>query len=90
MQREMEIVSYVRHGGIVVLSLIAVTQVVVCVVFCWRARKVKEISWLPKFIMGLASIDGMFVSSYYISTEFFNTPFPTSLFLLMLVFELIS
>ena len=62
--------------GTVILSMIVLCQVVAAVVFWWRARKVKQINWLPKFIMLLAAFEGIYYSSFYISVVFFEKPFP--------------
>ena len=68
----MEIVVGIRKTGTVIFSIIVLCQVMAAVGFLWRARKVKEISWLPKLIIVLASIDGIMWSSYYISVVFFK------------------
>ena len=68
----MEIVVGIRKTGTVIFSIIVLCQVMAAVGFLWRARKVKEINWLPKFIILLASIDGIMWSSYWISVIFFK------------------
>ena len=74
---------YIAKTGTVIVSLIVLCQVVAGAVFCWRARKAKEINWLTKFIMVLAAIEGIYHSSYYISAVFFKSIFPSTLTLLM-------
>ena len=56
----------------VITSLIILCQVVTSIVFFWRSRKLKEINWLPKFITGLACIEGIMWSSYYSDQTFFK------------------
>ena len=77
-------------SGSVIVSLIVLCQVVASLIFCWRARKVKEISWLPKFIMALAAIDGIMTSSYYISAVFFKKPFPSTVLFWMAAIQSIT
>ena len=76
--REMEIVAIIRKTGTVIVSITVLCQVVAAVVFWWHARKVKPINWLPRFIMLLAAIQGIYNSSFYISSVFFKKPFPPS------------
>ena len=77
----MQIVAIIRKTGTVIVSITVLCQVVAAVVFWWRARKVKPINWLPRFIMLLAAIEGIMWSSFYISAVFFQKPFPpTALF----------
>ena len=72
----MQIVAIIRKTGTVILSITVLCQVVAAVVFWWRARKVKPINWLPRFITLLAAIQGIMWSSYYISSYIFIKPFP--------------
>ena len=60
----MEIVNIIYKIGTVIYSLLVLCQVAAGGVFCWRARKVKEINWLPKLIMALAAIEGIMWSPY--------------------------
>ena len=48
---------------------------VVTAVFCWRSRNIKEVKLLPKFIMGLACIEGLVWSSNFLSSVFFEIKF---------------
>ena len=41
-------------------------------IFYWRSRKIKEITFLPKFILILVNIQGVVLTSYYITSEFFK------------------
>ena len=59
-------------------------------VFYWRARKIKEITWLPKFIMLLSNIEGIAMSSYYVSIVFFNKWPSTALGLFMHIFPTVT
>ena len=68
----MENISIVRKTGVVSMSILILCQLVTSVVFYWRSRKVKEINWLPKLMMGLANIDGIISISFYIPTVFFQ------------------
>ena len=52
---------------------------VISVVFCWRSKNIKDINWLPKLIMGLASIEGIVWSSYYTINVLFNTNVPAKM-----------
>ena len=69
--KETEINFYTVKTGILTASIMQVCQVVTTVVFCWRARKVKEINWLPKLIMGLISIEAVKWTTFYIASSFF-------------------
>ena len=67
-QRVADITILIRQIGAVLLSVLTVCQVMPCVLFIWRARKIREINWVPKTIMVLASIDGLTWSSNYVLT----------------------
>ena len=79
----MEIISIIRKTATVIITFLVLCQVVTSMVFCWRARKVKEINWVPKFIMALAGIEGIMWSSLYISAVFFKSPYPTNVIFVM-------
>ena len=89
-QREAEIVYNIFRFGTVIMSLIVFCQVVTGIVFCWRARRVKQITLLPKIIMGLASIEGIILSSYYIAKVFFMKSCSATVIFLMNIVASIS
>ena len=61
-ERENEIIYEINMVGTVIYSIIVILQVLISFVFYWRSRYVKEINWLPKFIMILTNIEGIFWS----------------------------
>ena len=89
-QRELEIVTIIKQCGIIIYSIIALSQVVLSAIFYWRSRKIKEITFLPKFIMILINIQGVMLSSYYITTEFFKISVHTTIVFFIKIFLAIS
>ena len=75
---EGEIVEIIIKTGTAILCLIVVCIAVTSVVFYWRSRNIKEIGWLPKFIIGLANINGIMLSSFYIIKVFLEIQVSTS------------
>ena len=67
-----KILNYIEKSAATIIIVFTVCQVVTSLVFFWRSRKIKEINWLPKFIMGLAILEGIMWSSYYITTIYFE------------------
>ena len=67
-----EVALYIRKSGMLIFTLFVICQVAISVVFCWRSRNIKEINWLPKFIMTLASVEGIVWSLSDITEEFFK------------------
>ena len=76
--REDEIVNIIIKSGTAILCLIVICIAVTSVVFYARSRKIKEIGWLPKFIIGLANINGIILSSYYIINVFLEIKLSTT------------
>ena len=74
----MEIISFIKKTGTVILTIICLCQVGVSVVFWWRARNVKSISWLPKFIMIRAVFEGVYASSLHFFNTFFKYTIPAT------------
>ena len=72
------------------MSLIVLCQIVVSLNFWWSTRKIKEISYLPKFILVLAVIDGLMYSSYYISKFIFKIPFSANVTFWMTIISSIT
>lgn len=64
--------------AIVIYILLTACQVVVSAVFYWRSRNIKQINWLPKFIIALANISGVLHSVLFVETEFFNVTLNTT------------
>ena len=67
-----EVALYIRKSGMLIFTLFVICQVAMSVVFWWRSRNVKEINWLPKFIVTLASVEGIVWSLSDITEEFFK------------------
>ena len=74
--REIETIRMVEKILVVVYCIVVVCQLVMSVIFYWRSRNIKEINWLPKFIMVLSNTQGITWSSYYIAEEIALVPVP--------------
>ena len=86
----MEILIIIRQSGTIVLSLMAVLQVVISIIFYWRSRTVKLINWLPKFIMGIVNLDLVMWSASYITSVFLNVYVPPTVRYVMEIIGIIA
>ena len=77
MLRILQIVRCIAKCGAAVYCLLASCQVMASLVFYWRSRKVKQISCLPKLIMGLANVEVMMLSLNIIAQIFLGFKVPT-------------
>ena len=64
------------------MCLLVIFQIVISALFYWRSKRIKQINWLPKFIMILANIEGILWTAYYITKVFFEIEVPTSISIL--------
>ena len=67
-RRDTGVIAVIHLSGTVIISLLTVCQVTTSVVFYLRARKVKEINWKPKLIIGIANVDGIFEVLYFMAS----------------------
>lgn len=68
---EIQIEEYIIDiVGTVIFCGLVLYQISMTLFFYFRSSKIKEINWLPKFIMILACINGISFSAYYIPTYF--------------------
>ena len=75
--RLMEIISVIRKSQTVIYCVLTICQVITSFIFYSRSKKIKELNWLPKFIMLLINLEGILVGSYYFAVIFFQINFST-------------
>ena len=55
--RELQLIQTLQNGYRVTFMILTVSQVVLSLVFFWRSRRIKEVTWIPKLIMVLTSVE---------------------------------
>lgn len=68
-------IELIQMIGCLIYTVLTFFQVAVSLVFYIRSRKVKEINWLPKFVMVLTNVVGLTISIFFVMDDIFMIHF---------------